>query len=485
VGGGEGPGAGADDRVGVEVRLPKIRLVRNTPQPERALSYETYQSYFTYLGQQYQMLSQGSLTQKQEELGSDFTSFVQNGYKSNGVVFACILARMMLFSEARFQFRRLRSGRPGDLFGTEALGILENPGLNKTTGDLLAEALVDVDLSGNWYGLRQGNAIRRLYPAWVTIVMGSKQDKDAIAWDLDSELLGYIYKPGGAASDSPPVPLLREQVAHFAPIKDPQAVYRGMSWIQAITTDIQGDQATTIHKQKFFEQGATPNVIMTLDPEVSTEAFEKWQALFEAQYGNGAADAYKTWFIGGGAKAQVIGANMQEISFAETQAAGERRIAAAAGVPLPLLGLTADQATPYSAYPFARRRMADVTLRPLWRNMAASLSPLIQVPKGAELWYDDRDIAFLKEDIKDAAEVAKLDAETLNTLFLAGYDMDAAVEALVAGDFARLKGKHTGVSSVQQQGLPGGTPPPKQLPPAGGTTKQGRDLLARLLPAGD
>jgi hypothetical protein len=467
------------------VRFPKIRLVRQGQQPERALSYETFQSYFTYLGQQYQMMGQGSLTQKSEELGSDFTSFVQNGYKSNGVVFACILARMMLFSEARFQFRRMRSGRPGDLFGTPALGLLENPGLNKTTGDLLAEALVDVDLSGNWYGLRQGNSIRRLYPAWVTIVMGSKQDPEAIAWDLDSELLGYIYQPGGPGSGRDPVPLLREQVAHFAPIKDPQAVYRGMSWLQAITTDVQGDQATTLHKQKFFEQGATPNVIMTLDPEVSTEAFEKWQAMFEAQYGAGVADAYKTWFIGGGAKAQVIGANMQEISFAETQAAGERRIAAAAGVPLPLLGLTADQATPYSAYPFARRRMADVTLRPLWRNMAASLAPLIAVPPGAELWYDDRDIAFLKEDVKDAAEVRKIDAETLKALTEAGYTPDSAQDAVLAGDYGRLK--HSGLVSVQL--LPPGTQntpePPKQLPPAGGTKQQGRALLARLLAAGE
>ena len=464
------------------MKLPKIRLVRNQQQPERALSYETFQSYFTYLGQVYQMGSAGSLTQKNEEIGADFSSYVQNVYKSNGVVFACIQARMLLFSEARFQFRRVRSGRPGDLFGTAALEPLENPGLNKTTGDLLAEALVDVDLSGNWYGLRQGDTIRRLHPAWVTIILGSTRDPDTIAWDINSELLGYVYQPGGPGSGRDPVPLLREQVAHFAPIKDPSAVYRGMSWLTPILTDVQGDNAVTVHKQKFFEQGATPNVIMTLDPEVGLEAFENWVAFFDAKYGSGAADAYKTWFIGGGAKAQVIGANMQEVSFAETLAAGERRIAAAAGVPLPLLGLTADQATPYSAYPFARRRMADVTLRPLWRNFAASVSNIVQVPGGAELWYDDRDISFLKEDVKDAAEVAKLDAETLETLFRAGFEMDGAVDALVAGDFNRLKGKHTGVQSVQQ--LKSGAPVPKALPPAGGTS-QGRDLLAALLPAGD
>jgi hypothetical protein len=463
-----------------------VRLVRRTESDRRqALRSLSLEEWFklAFDGLQYGMVgSQGSLTQK-EEFGFDVA--VQSAYKQNGVVFACIQARMMLFSEARFQFRRRRSGRPGDLFGTAALEPLESPGLNKTTGDLLAEALLDHDLYGNWYGLRQGGTIRRLHPAWVTIIMGSKRDPDVIAWDINSELLGYVYQPGGPGSGRDPVPLLREQVAHFAPTKDPDAVYRGMSWLHAIVTDIEGDQATTVHKHKFFEQGATPNVIMTLDPEVSTEAFEKWQAMFEAQYGSGVADAYKTWFIGGGAKAQVIGANMQEISFAETQAAGERRIAAAAGVPLPILGLTAGEATPYSAYPFARRAMADLTMRPLWRNMAASLSNIIQVPGGAELWYDDRDISFLKEDVKDAAEVMKLHADTLEALTRAGYTADSSVEAVLAGDYGRLE--HSGLTSVQL--LPPGTlspnpEPPKQLPPPG-KTSQGRDLLARLLPAGE
>lgn len=471
------------------MRFSKLRLVRNKPEPSRsALAFDDWLSYFTFQGQQYTMgLGQGTLAQKREEIGADFAGYVQGAYKSNGVVFACILARMLLFSEARFQFRQLRSGRPGDLFGTAALAPLESPGLNKTTGDLLAEALVDADLAGNWYGLRQRNTIRRLRPDWVTIVMGSPNDPDVTAWDLNSDLLGYIYQPGGPGSGRPSVPLFAEDVAHFAPIKDPTAVYRGMSWLTPIVTEIQADQSATTHKLKFFEHGATPNVIVSLDPNVSHEAFEKWIAIFEARYGKGATDAYATWYLGGGAKADVVGSSLREISFKETQGAGELRIAMAAGVPAPILGAAGGMETaPYSAYPFARRRMADLTMRPLWRNMAGSLASIIQVPRGAELWYDDRDIAFLKEDVKDAAEVTKLGAETLKALTEAGYEPDASVEAILAGDFARLKGKHTGLTSVQL--LPPGKgnelpdkDAPKQLPPAGGT-QQGRELLAGLLP---
>jgi hypothetical protein len=62
-----------------------------------------------------------------EKIESSFQGYVTGAYKSNGVVFACMLARMLLFAEARFQFRRQSFGRPGDLFGTQELSILETP----------------------------------------------------------------------------------------------------------------------------------------------------------------------------------------------------------------------------------------------------------------------------------------------------------------------------------------------------------------------
>jgi hypothetical protein len=34
-----------------------------------------------------------------------FGSYVNSAYKANGVVFACITARLLVFSEARFQFQ--------------------------------------------------------------------------------------------------------------------------------------------------------------------------------------------------------------------------------------------------------------------------------------------------------------------------------------------------------------------------------------------
>jgi hypothetical protein len=88
-------------------------------------------------------------------------------------------------------------------------------------------------------------------------------------------------------------------------------------------------------------------------------------------------------------------------------------------------------------------------MRPLWRNVAGSFASVINVPGGSELWYDDRDIPFLQDDMKDRAEVQKMQASSINTLIIAGYEPASVVDAVNSGDFSRLT--HTGLFSVQLQ----------------------------------
>ncbi len=415
---------------------------------------EAFDQYFNYQGLSYGLGLNQTLGSPAEEIAGSFEGYVQGAYRSNGVIFACMLARLALFSEARFQYRQIRNGRPGDLFGTPDLDPLEHPWENATTGDLLTRMLQDADLSGNFYATRRpGNRIVRMRPDWVTIVMGSQNDPEY--GDLDAKVIGYVYHPGGQRSGKDPVVLLPEQVCHFAPIPDPSARYRGMSWLTPVIREVMADQAATTHKLKFFENGATPNLAVSLDPNITFEDFEKFMDRFDEEH-KGVVNAYKTLYLGGGAKVERVGADLKQIDFKVTQGAGETRIAAAAGVPPVIVGLSEGlQAATYSNYAQARRRFADGTMRPLWRNAAGSLATLIRVPDDAELWYDDRDIAFLREDEKDAAEIKQIDAISVKTLVDAGFDPNSVIDAITAGDWARLT--HTGLYSVQLQ------PPGTQL----------------------
>lgn len=428
-------------------------------QPERAASLTLEQYVMQYNGLTYGLQGGGgSLAQSQEDIAASFQGYVDQAFKANGIVFACIVARMLLFSEARFQYQRLRDGRPGDLFGSPDLQILETPWLNGTTGKLLSRAMQDADLSGNSYTHRASrDRLTRLRPDWVTIMLGSGR-RDWEPGDLDSELIGYLYHPGGRHSGRDPVPLLPETVAHFAPIPDPTATYRGMSWLTPIVREIMGDKAAMDHKLKFFENGATVNLVVKVDPAVKGEQFKQWVALFKEAH-DSRLNAYETVFLGGGSDMDAIGSDMKQVDFKQVQGHGETRVAAAAGVPPIIVGLSEGlEAATYSNYGQARRRFADGTMRPLWREMAGALATIVpSAGRDTRLWYDARDVSFLQEDEKDAADIQQVDAQTVKALVEAGFEPGSVVAAVMAVDFGLLK--HTGYYSVQLQQLGEGADP--------------------------
>jgi phage portal protein BeeE len=401
---------------------------------------------FTYLGNSYTSMPVPSLSGTSETMESNFTSYVEQAYKSCGVVFACMAVRSLLFSEARFQFRRMRMGRPGDLWGSDALKMLETPWPNGTTRDLLSRMIQDVDLAGNFYGLRQGNQIRRLRPDWVDIVLGG----DYVG-DLNAQLVGYAYWPGGNRREQKPQMLDVAQVAHFAPMKDPAATYRGMSWLTPVVNEILADKGMTRHKQKFLDNGATPSMVGIL-PFTNQDDFDRWVQRFRENQ-QGIENAYKTLFLGPGADMKVVGANFQEIDFKVVQGAGETRIAAAAQVPPIIVGLSEGLASAtYSNYGLAMRRFTDLTMRPMWGFAAGALATITDVPTDSVLWYDDRDVPALSEDADKQATIDNQKAVTLHTLISAGFDPASAV-AQIAPDWTVLE--HTGMYSVQLQ--PAGT----------------------------
>jgi phage portal protein BeeE len=407
--------------------------------------------------------------EKVEAIESSFVGYVQQGYKANGVVFACMAARMLFFAQARFQFQKLVAGRPDDLFGTPALSLFEQPWPNAAPGDLLNRAITDADLAGNFYATLRNGWIRRMRPDWVDILLGSYDDPDLDSDDLDADFLGVVFYPGGKYSGKAPVYLNRGAICHFAPIPDPLAHYRGMSWLTPIVREIMGDQAATTHKLAFFSNGATPNLVVKRGgPSPSKESFDQWWQMIEAGH-KGAANAYKTMYLTGGDDATVVGKDLQQLDFKMVQGAGETRIAAAARIHPAIVGLSEGlQGASLNAGNFAaaRRLVADGFLHPYWANFAGSMQTLVPPPPGSRLWYDPRDVPFLREDRKDAAEIQSIKAQTIRTLTDGGYEPASVIRATEAEDMSLLV--WTGLVSVQLQ--PPGTTEPEPVSTNGKTT---------------
>lgn len=383
---------------------------------------------------------------RREVPANSFDQFVRGAYQANGVIFAVILARLLLFSEARFQWRRVRYGRTGELFGTQELSILEKPWPNGTTGELLTRMEQDVSLAGNFYCVREGaDRLRRLRPDWVEIVLTAPPDEA-----VQTDVAGYAYYPGGRYSGKADAEYyLPDEMCHWSPIPDPLAQYRGMSWVSPVIREIEADQAATAHKGKFFTNGARPGLVVSMKESVTAKQFTDFMATMNAAH-QGVDNAYKTLYVGGGADVTVAGADLKQLDFRATQGAGETRICAAGGVPPIIVGLSEGLASAtYSNYGMARRKFGDHWARPQWRSACAALGNILDVPSSAELWFDTDDIAFLREDQKDAASIQQTKASTIRQLLDAGFDPDSVVASVDADDRRLLK--HTGLYSVQLQ----------------------------------
>jgi phage portal protein BeeE len=313
--------------------------------------------------------------------------------------------------------------------------------------------LVDADLYGNSYWVRRRERGRdelvRLDPSRVIVVTGDITDVST-GQPYGRELVGYAVV---AAQQTELAFFLPDEVAHFRPLPDPQHPYRGRTWLSTVLVDVTADDDFSVYKHTYMRNAATPNLVVSFDPTITKEAFETFVSRMDASH-KGADKAFKTLYLGGGADVKVVGSTFDQLNLKAVQGAGETRIAAAAGVPASYLGISeslAGSSLNSGNYVAARRRFADGTIRPLWRAAAGALQTLIPAPAGgtARLWYDDRDVAFLQEDVLDAAEIRNKDAATMRQLVDGGFDPMSVVDAVTTGDMTLLV--HTGNLSVQLQ----------------------------------
>lgn len=386
-----------------------------------------------------------------ERIRNDFEGLATQMYGSNSVVFSLMAVRQLAFSAVRFTWQRYNKGRPDEMFSSQALRGLEAPWPGGTTGDLLAKMIADVDLAGNSYWTRYGDELVRLRPDWVDIVLEARKvptgDQRNATGTLGYRKIGYLYWEGGRGYEDDPIALGADEVAHFAPLQDPLATYRGMSWLTPLIRETSSDQMMTEHKRRFFTNGATPNMVVKHDPGVTPADAKLFKDFLDREYA-GAENAYKTMHIGGGADVTVVGADFKQIDFKIVQGHGETRLAAAAGVPPIIPGFSEGlSSATYSNYGQALRRFSGLTMHPLWDSVAGSLQRIFPAPPGCRLWHDTRDVAFLREDAADLSEIQQNQAATISSYISAGFTPESSVAAVMNDDPAVLK--HTGLVSVQ------------------------------------
>jgi len=431
--------------------MSRLSARRGVPERvEQRFSWDDYleQVSFSFNGSTYGVPVSFTMPgSTNEDVGSGYGSYA-SVLKSNPILWACVYLRMRVFAQARFTWQELKGGRPGEMFGDKSLEPLESPWPGATTGEMLAQRILDVDLAGNSFIAKGPGRLIRLRPDWVTIAVDSPSGHP---WDPFAVVSGYIYKPGGPSSDATPVTFDVADVSHWSPIPDPMARHRGMSPISTLVRDLESDISATEHKRNFFRNAATPNLAVSPKAPMSAEQAKEFLDILN-QSSAGVRNAGKTLFLNG-ADVTVVGADLRQLDFKATQGAGESRIAAALGVPAGLVGLSEGMAAnTYSNLAQSRRVLTDSTLSYYWQGCCGASQGLVSQPRqrdgaGLRLWYDVRDIPFLQDDADQAAETQAKEAQTIRTLTDGGFDPASVVDAVRADDWTRLT--HTGMLSVQ------------------------------------
>lgn len=409
---------------------------------------------FSYSGNSYQYgsgYSDQNLHVRAQEISQTLPAY-SAALRSCPPAFAAQMVRALVISQARFTFRNRPSGpSPRKTFGTRALGVLEHPATSVTTGQMLARMEWHAGLAGNAYVLRQPDQLRVLRPDWVAIVFGSQQEPEDAAQALDGELVGYIYANRGLYSGNRIHTMLPDEMCHLAPVPDPEMSHLGMSWITPAIREIQNDKAAADYKIRYWANAATPNLVVKGIPAMTKTQFDEIVDAMEAKHA-GVANAFRTLYLTAGADATVVGNNFKDMDLKALTGSGETRIALLSRVPAPILGISeglAGSSLNAGNFGMARRLFADTWVYPTLQDLAGSLADIVDVPPGAELWFDTADMPLLREDAKDAAEIAQIEATTVTTLVREGFTAESAIQFARTRDVMVLK--HSGLTSVQLQ----------------------------------
>lgn len=363
------------------------------------------------------------------------TQWAQNAYGNTSVVFSAMVARILVFAEAELA---LQAKDDKHLFTNQSLALLQEPfGPDSGTGELLARMELDRGIAGNSYTWAPPgeDILVRLRPDWVTIVSelvsipGGGQYRRKV---------GYWHEPpknvlGQGAGFFVPA----DEVAHWAPIPDPNATFRGMSWLTPVYRDIQGDSGMTEYKVRYLENAASPNLLIKYAQKLHPGTVDSIRERMRARYA-GPSNAFKTLVLDQGADATVIGNSLVQMDFSNVQQAGSDRILAASGVPGVLVGLEPLRGAG-RGYQESVQKFANMWARPSWRSACMVLAKFVpDLPGGARLWYDTAGIALLQDGEMERGQAALVRSQAVLTARQAGATFDSAVAAVNSGDVTKL-----------------------------------------------
>jgi HK97 family phage portal protein len=287
-----------------------------------------------------------------------FRTYVQEGYRRNELIFACIEKVANTAAQCRLQVLTKDSDDPIEDHPLRQL--LERPNPWMSEFDFWAMTLISMKLAGAayWYKWRsRAGFVVQMWPMRPDLMAPVPgEDEPFKEWEYQRE--------GGERLRIPAADVLAFRKS------DPLDFFKTISPMEPLSRSADVDNAITSYLKKFFDRGAMPagalKSKMKLSPQSITDLMNQW----EKRYG-GADNWHKPVILDSDAEYQRTGLSFDEMEFESLDARNEARICMALGVPPILVGARVGLArSTFSNYAEARKAWWEDDLIPVYKMLS-------------------------------------------------------------------------------------------------------------------
>lgn len=324
----------------------------------------------------------------------DYAKFLDEGYRQNLIVAACIWEIVTSASEPELKVYRVRKD------GTEEEVADPNHPLNRlitspnpehSRYQLLEVLLTAQQATGNWFLRKIRSSAGIVVALWPIPAHEIKIKVGASGW-VDS----YVWTPAGGT----PIPIPAEDIVHDPLHHDPLNELWGLSPIAVLARHVDLDNMATDYLRAFFKNDGTPAGLLKFKTKVDPSERRRVKELWGAEH-SGGAGWHTVSVLDADVSYEALGASPEKLRLNSVWEQTETRICSAFGVPPILIGtLVGLNRSTFSNYKEARTSFWQETLAPLYQRFAERWTKGIAAEFGPEyvIRFDLSKIAALQED---------------------------------------------------------------------------------------
>lgn len=334
-----------------------------------------------------------------------FRSLVQEGYRGNGIVFACISALAFAFPEPQIKvWKETPAGRQWLRLHPLAK-LLRRPNPDMGFARLMLYTIVYLTIGGNCYWYKVRSASGKVVELWP---MHDGQMAPVAGGD---RLIGGYELDTGEKK----IPIASRDVVHFMWMPDPLTPWRGIAPLVAVAREVDMDNEATRYIFSLLKNDAMPRLALVIPETMDTSDPDTRERLkSEWQQEQGGENRGRVALLDGGMDIKQIALNLKDLEMNLLRRVPESRITAAFRVPAIVAGaaIGLENAT-YNNSKELVLFFTERTLVPLWGmlddQIQFDLLPEFDDDESTVVEFDQSTVVALSEK-SAASRIWALDA---------------------------------------------------------------------------